>query len=303
VSYSDTSAKLQDLSIVLDTNTLLAELKYNFNISDLNVSSIHATMRNKGGVDAATLAKNFGIGIEASKRARLVTTQRGVSKMIHPSLNKGYNTNERQLIYRRLPVTLFTDTMYSTILSRQGNKAAQVFCDGTGWGRAFPMKKEKEAHEALSLLFHIDGVPNVMVMDGAKAQVQGKFRRKLSDDGCHIRQTEPHTQSSNMGEGGVRELNRGVGRQTMRSSFPKRLWDDCLVIEAYVRSNTALYIFGLEGQFPESRVKGETVDISTIADYGWYEWVTFLDTDASFPVSKIQLVRDLGAATDIGPVM
>jgi hypothetical protein len=35
------------------------------------------------------------------------------------------------------------------------------------------MKKEKEAHEALFLLFHSDGVPNVMVMDGAKAQVEG----------------------------------------------------------------------------------------------------------------------------------
>jgi hypothetical protein len=70
VSYSDTSAKLQDLSIVLDNNTLLAELKYNVNIADLNVSSIHATMRDKGGVDAATLAKNFGIGIEAAKRMR-----------------------------------------------------------------------------------------------------------------------------------------------------------------------------------------------------------------------------------------
>jgi hypothetical protein len=135
------------------------------------------------------------------------------------------------------------------------------------------MKKEKESHEALSLLFHRYGVPNVMVMDGAKAQVQGEFRRKLRDAGCHIRQTEPHTQSSNMGEGGVRKLNRGVGRQMMPSGCPKRLWDDCLVREAYVRSNTALDIFRLEGQVPESRVKGENADISTIAEYRWYEWV------------------------------
>jgi hypothetical protein len=84
--------------------------------------------------------------------------------------------------------------MYSAILSRQGNKAAQVFCYGAGWGRALPVKKEKESHEALSLLFHRDGVPNVMIMDGANAQVQGEFRRKLSDDGCHIRKTKPHTQ-------------------------------------------------------------------------------------------------------------
>jgi hypothetical protein len=166
----------------------------------------------RGGVEAVTLVNNLGIGIEAAKRTRLVTTRRGARKMIHPSLNKRYKTNDRQLRYRRFPVTLFTDTMYSTILSRKGNNAAQVFCDGAGWGRAFPMKKEKEAHESLSLLFDRDGVPNVMVMDGANAQVQGEFRIKLCDDGCHIMQTEPHTQLSNMGEGGLRELKRGVGR-------------------------------------------------------------------------------------------
>jgi hypothetical protein len=62
--------------------------------------------------------------------------------------------------------------------------------------REFPLKKEKEAHEALYLLFNRDGVPYVMVMDGFKAQVEGEFRLKLCDAGCHIKQTEPHTLSS-----------------------------------------------------------------------------------------------------------
>jgi hypothetical protein len=56
------------------------------------------------------------------------------------------------------------------------------------------------------LLFDRDGVPNVMVMEGAKAQVQGDFRRKLCDAGCQIKQNEPYTVNSNLGEGGVREL-------------------------------------------------------------------------------------------------
>jgi hypothetical protein len=90
----------------------------------------------------------------------------------------------------------------------------------------------------------------VMVMDGAKAQTEGQFRSKLRDAGCHIKQTEPHKQSSNMGEGGVRELKRGVRWQMLRSGCPKRLWDDCIVREAYVRSHTSLDIFGLEGQVP-----------------------------------------------------
>jgi hypothetical protein len=106
-----------------------------------------------------------------------------------------------------------------------------------------------------------------------------------------------------MGEGGMRELKRGVGRQMLRSGCPKRFWDDCIIREAYVRSHTSMYIFGLEGQVPESKVKCKTVDISTISEYAWYEWVKFRDTAAKFPVSKIQLGRDVGAAINIGPTM
>jgi hypothetical protein len=225
--YSDTSAKLQYLSPVLDDGTLLAELE---NITtNLNVSLVNSEMIDKAGVDAATLANNWGIGIEAAKRTRLVTTQRGIRRMIPPSLTKRYKTNDRQLQYRHLPVTMYTDTMFSSILSRQDKKAAQILCTDFGFVRAFPMKKEKEAHEALSLLFHRDGVPNIMVMDGAKAQFEGEFRRKLCDAGCHIKQTEPHTQSSNMGEEAVRELEKGVGRQMLQSGCPKRFWDDCII--------------------------------------------------------------------------
>jgi hypothetical protein len=145
--YSDTSAKLQDLSLVLDDGTLLAELE---NITtNLNVSLVKSEMRDKAGVDTATLAKNWGIGIEAAKMTRLVTTQRGIRRMIHPSLTKRHNKNDRQLRYRRLSVKMFTDTMYSTIHSRKKNKTGQIFCTDFGFVREFPMKKESEAHEAL----------------------------------------------------------------------------------------------------------------------------------------------------------
>jgi hypothetical protein len=58
--------------------------------------------------------------------------------------------------------------MYSIILSRQQSKTAQIFCTDFGFVRAFPMKLEIEAHEALSLLFHMYR----MVMDGSKAQTE-----------------------------------------------------------------------------------------------------------------------------------
>jgi hypothetical protein len=122
----------------------LAELDDN-NLN-LNVSLVKSEIIDKGGIDTATLAKNWGIGIEAAKRTHLVNTQRVIIRMVHPSLTKRYKTNDRQLIYRRLPVTMYTDTMYATILSRQMNKADQIFTTDFGFVRAFPLKKEKEAH-------------------------------------------------------------------------------------------------------------------------------------------------------------
>jgi hypothetical protein len=89
----------------------------------------------------------------------------------------------------------------------------------------------------------------------------------------------------------------------VRSGAPKRLWDDCLVREAYVRSSTALDIFSLEGQVPDTIVKCQTSDISPLVKYALYDWVEFRDTGQSFPDSKEWLGRDFGPAIDIGPAM
>ncbi len=53
------------------------------------------------------------------------------------------------------------------------------------------MKKKSEAHEALSLLAQKDGVPPVIIMDGAKEQTMGEFCWKVQEMGVHIQQTEP----------------------------------------------------------------------------------------------------------------
>jgi hypothetical protein len=46
-------------------------------IYEVNMSSLTADMRDGGGVDVATLEKNFWIGTEAANITRLVTTQMG----------------------------------------------------------------------------------------------------------------------------------------------------------------------------------------------------------------------------------
>jgi hypothetical protein len=72
----------------------------------------------------------------------------------------------------------------------------------------------------------------------------------------------------------------------VRSGAPKRLWDECLVREAYVRSTTELDMFSLEGQVPDTSLKGQTSDMSPLARYAWYEWGNLWDTGQSSPDSK-----------------
>jgi hypothetical protein len=76
-TFSDTTIKLQALSLTLDDSSLLQAMTSHVHMSEVNMSSLTADMRDGGGVDVSTLAKNFGIGIEAAKRTHLVTTQRG----------------------------------------------------------------------------------------------------------------------------------------------------------------------------------------------------------------------------------
>ena len=88
---------------------------------------------------------------------------------------------------------MFTDTLKSSVESKNQNTHAQVYCTDYGWTRAYPMKAEREAHHTLSLLFKDVGVPNQMVMDGAKTQTLGEFRRKARDANCRVKQTEPYS--------------------------------------------------------------------------------------------------------------
>lgn len=198
---------------------------------------------------------------------------------------------------------MFTDTMFSKIKSKRGNTCAQVFATADGWTRAYPMRKKSQAHEALSLLFQREGVPNVMIMDGAKEQIMGQFRHKCRQAGSHVKQTEPYSAWQNASEGAIREMKRGSGRDMVSSQAPKRLWDYCLERQGYVRSLTALDIYSLGGQVPQTKVMGDTADISAVALYRWYEWIYFRDTANSFPEDPFVLGRDLGPAIDIGPAM
>ena len=257
----------------------------------------------KAKLTADDLSRRWGISLEAATNTLQKTTQRGIRMVANPSISRRFRTNDQQLRYRRLAVTLVTDTFFSSVLSRRKNKCAQVFGDSEGWTRVHPMKSKSEAHYALSTLFQRDGVPIAIVMDGAREQTMGEFRKKAWESSCRIKATEPYSPWSNTAEGVIRELKKATMRKMLKSRSPKVLWDDCMELESMIRSHTACYSFGLQGETPEARVLGMTPDISPFVEFGWYQWVMFNNSQANYPDDKEVLGHYLGPSFDVGPAM
>ena len=150
----------------------------------------------------------------------------------NPSLSRRFRTNDQQMRYRRLRAKVFTDTLQASVKSKRGNRYAQAFVTAFHWYRVYPMEKKSKSHDGLSTMFTRDGVPNVLIMDNLKEQIIGDFRKKAEEADFWIRQTELYSPWSNAAEAAIRELKKGSARKMLRKQYPKRLWDDCMELEA-----------------------------------------------------------------------
>ena len=132
------------------------------------------------------------------------------------------------------------------------------------------MKQKSDAHETLSLLFQRGGVPPQICVDNSKEQSLGIFHKKCREADCHLTNTEPYSPWMNAAEGCIKHTKQGSARKMMLSNAPLRIWDYCGDYEALLRSHTALDIYDLFGQVPESKMTGNTVDISALAEFKWF---------------------------------
>ena len=89
----------------------------------------------------------------------------------------------------------------------------------------------------------------------------------------------------------------------LKSGFPKSLWDHCIKLEALIRSHTDLYIYGIDGQVPETFIYGQTGDMSSLCEFEWFEWVMFFQPKETYPDDKMFIGIWLGPSTDVGTAM
>ena len=83
----------------------------------------------------------------------------------------------------------------------------------------------------------------------------------------------------------------------------KVLWYDCLESEAYICSNTALDIFYLNGMTSKTNISGETSDITTFCEFGWYQWVYFRNKYVTFHGDKMVIERYCEPSIGVGTAL
>ncbi len=264
---------------------------------DREISAI-GTSGQKPIITKEILSRRWGIGLDQAHKTLQVTTQRGVRKVLHP-LERRYRTRQTHLRYPTVNRKFYSDTMFATTKSVRGNKCAQVFTDGAGWDVVYPMAKKSEAPEALSKLIHeFSMVPKHIITDDAPEQTGGRWKELV--DMHRIRQTwtEPYSPWQNRAERAIREIKKAMKRHASRSGSPRRLW--CFLAEwvANIRRLTAHDIPDLNGRVPSEAYSGDTPDISEYAQFDWYQYVWYIDSDGAR-----KLGRWIGVATNYGAPM
>ena len=160
--------------VTASTNVCAADIYYDENFVNVRESNVavnlseiknfnnkYGDIKSKKGkhVDSNTLSKRWNIDIGKSKRTVQRTTQRGVRSFINRTLSRRHSSNDRMLRYKRMPDTVFSDTLKAETLSKRGNNYSQAYCTRYGWIRCHPMDKKSDSHDILSLVFKRDGVP------------------------------------------------------------------------------------------------------------------------------------------------
>ena len=87
------------------------------------------------------------------------------------------------------------------------------------------------------------------------------------------------------------------------SNSPMSLWDYCMERQARINNLMAKDNFKLHGTTPHTATLAEEGDISSLCQFGWYEWCYYREQIAAFPDNHEVLGRVLGPTQGKGNEM
>ena len=101
--------------------------------------------------------------------------------------------------------TWYTDTMFTQHKSIRSCTCAQVFTNGFGFDRVYPIGAKNEAHLALTKFIQDVGIPQTLTMDNAPEQIYGQMKDVINAHHIKVEPTLPKAPWKNKAEASIRE--------------------------------------------------------------------------------------------------
>ena len=160
-------------------------------------------------------------------------------------------------------------------------------------------------HTTYKRLFKEVGVPTKLIVDGAKAQVQGKSKKIYDEVGRQVVELKKYTHVSNQAERTIQELKMETRRDMRLLGSQLVFWCYCIERRSEIIACCAKNNLNLDGHVPMTFLTGELTGISHVCNFNWYEWVKCrrIGPDIAYLFPTKHLSRCLGSARNKGNAM
>ena len=118
----------------MDNDNLVTALSAQIQINVVLIGTVR-----KSSVGQNILTKRCNITHEKVQKTIQAKTHRRIRTVVQPSLSRQFRTNDRNLCYHCQVHPVFSITMFTSIVSRRGNRCAQVYATDFVLARASPM--------------------------------------------------------------------------------------------------------------------------------------------------------------------
>ncbi len=303
--WTESATHLSAISVSLDCRNVASLYAREVLVHDAPTGTHSAgigailTSERHSSVTFENLSRKWNIGLETAKRTLQVTTQQGVRTAVHP-LHRRYRVDHLHLNRRRLNGDWFTDTLFSKVVSLQGNTCAQVFTNGS-FTTVHPLSSKAKVAQALTEFADDVGIPDTLLSDGA-TEVTGKhtdFMKEVNRLKIRLRRSEAGRSNQNYAaEREIGELKKRWRNRMLKRKVPPRLWDYGLIYESNILNRIPR---GQQQRTGIEMVTGETPDISEWIDFEFYDRVWYYDQKKiEIDGSGRRLARWLGVAHRVG---
>jgi hypothetical protein len=272
---------------------------------DIDAYLSSATASFATGVTPEHLSKVWRISHKEAKRTIDVTSQ-GSVRPKGPNMSRNYSTNDRMLRYKRIKDYFFMDTFFATKKggkSSRGHTCCQLFVTDKGFIYVVPMKRKGEVLQAMKQFAKEIGAPEAFVADMSGEQMSKEVKTFCTEIGTTLRALEEGTPWANKAELYIGLIKEAVRKDMKESNSPMVFWDYCLERRARIHNLTAKPNFKLHGTNAHTQTLLEEGDISSLCQFGWYQWCYYREHTAKFPNQQEVLGRVLGPARGEGNEM